>query len=433
MNISTVSKLGLATTATLAIAALAALLAFLDGATLAGIVALAALVSGGAIFYYIHRVNLQISKAADATQRAAEGNLGVRILNVTGKGPIGRMHHSINHLLDVTEAFGREAGAALDFASRGDYYRKILPRGMVGDFGTYAKTVNKGLDAMDGKTTTFRESSTKMGQRIMEVVNTVSAAAAQLEASASSLSAVAGETDRQSARVASAAQDASQNVSSVAAATEEFSHSINEVASQVARTTEVASAAVTSAGNAERTITTLSEASARIGEVVGLINDIASQTNLLALNATIEAARAGEAGKGFAVVANEVKNLANQTARATDEIVGQIDGMQSATTEAVGAIQGIAATIREISMAAHSIHQAIDEQRSVVTEISASVHHTVDGVRVVADGIGNVADGARESTSAVEEITQAASDLSRNSESLTHDVESFIEQVAKAK
>jgi methyl-accepting chemotaxis protein len=304
---------------------------------------------------------------------------------------------------------------------------------MVGDFGTYSNTVNKGLKAMESKTATFRTGANQMGQRIMEVVHTVSAASTQLEASATSLSAVAGETDRQSTRVATAARNTSQSITSVAAATEEFSHSIAKVANQVAHATEVAGAAVTSAGHAERTITTLAEASARIGEVVDLINNIASQTNLLALNATIEAARAGDAGKGFAVVANEVKTLASQTARATHEIVDQIDGMRSATTKAVAAIQGIAATIREISAASQSIHDAIGEQRSAVGKMFENVHQTVDGVCVVTEGIETVAKGARGSTGAVQEITHAATDLSRNSDSLSRDVKAFIAQVAEVK
>ncbi|MBK1666186.1 chemotaxis protein [Rhodospirillum rubrum] len=429
--LSTVSKLTLCGAFTLVFGVAVASLAVASGDGLGLGLAGGLVLVGGMALILLRSLKAQIAKASDVA--AARGDLGARIMGIGGTGEIPRMHYNINHLLDVTEAFARESGAALSFASRGEYYRKILRRGMVGDFGRYGDTVNAGLDAMDRKTQGFHDSASQMGDKIMHVVHTVASAAAQLQASASSLGDMARSTDDQSVRVADAARDASANVSGVAAATEEFSASITDVAHQVERTSQVAHNAVVTAGKAESTINTLAQASARIGEVVGLINDIASQTNLLALNATIEAARAGEAGKGFAVVAGEVKTLAQQTARATDEIVSQIDGMRTATHEAVLAIQGIGETIREISEAAQAIHHAISEQRSVVGEIAGNVHRAVDGVRIVADGIATVAGGVREATGAVEEITGAANDLSCNSEALSGDVARFITQVSASR
>ncbi len=429
-NISTLSKVGMAFSLVLVATVVSLIAGVLDSALVSAAAAGLGLIGAGVGFYQLRRLNHLILKACTVCEAAANGDLGARVMSVRGIGPIGAMHLHINHLLDITEGFGREAGAALEFASRGEYYRKILERGMVGDFGRYARRVNEGLGAMDSKTRLFQDSASEMGRNIVDVVHAVSSAATQLEASAESLLAIAQETDKQSSTVATAAQDASSNVSSVAAATEEFSASINEVAVQVKKASDVASGAVTTASNAERTVATLSEASAKIGEVVQLINDIATQTNLLALNATIEAARAGEAGKGFAVVANEVKSLANQTSRATEEIVGQIEGMRTATVQAVEAIRTISATIRDISETASAIHHAIDQQRGVVTEIAGNVHHTVDGVRVVANSIGNVASGARESNNAVSEITEAAQELSRNGERLSSDVAAFVKKVA---
>jgi methyl-accepting chemotaxis protein len=429
MNISTVSRIGLSLMG-------GAGLVFAGGiATLGGapewgggltLATLPVLLYGA---YQMARVRGMIAKASRACSRAADGDLGSRVLHISGRGEISRMMRDINHLLDVTEAFAREAGAALRFASEGAYYRKILARGMVGDFGAYAQGVNAGLEAMDARTRSFRDGASTMGDNIHQVVRLVSEAAGALERSAEDLAAIAQQTGAQSDTVARAAREASENVGGVAVATERFSASIQEVRDQVEHSAEVARAAVTRAEAAERTVETLAAASLRIGEVVELINDIASQTHLLALNATIEAARAGESGKGFAVVAGEVKQLADQTARATEEIVSQIQAMRGVTTETAEAIRAIGGTIRDISASAGAIFQAVDGQRGTVGEITGNIRRAVEGVGTVADNIAMVAEGVRESSAAVRRIRDAAGDLSRNGGQLETHVDGFIRTV----
>ena len=196
------------------------------------------------------------------------------------------------------------------------------------------------------------------------MVGKVSSAATELQATAQSMTGTAGQATQHATSVAAAAEQASANVQTVAAASEELASSIAEISSQVAQSAKVAGKALEDARRTDAVVQALAEGAQKIGEVVGLINDIAGQTNLLALNATIEAARAGDAGKGFAVVASEVKNLATQTGKATDDIARQIAQIQTATKDAVVSIQGIGVTIGEISEIAAAIAAAVEEQGS---------------------------------------------------------------------
>ena len=408
----------------------------LNGATLMGtymalsIIAIAVGVS--ILGYFLIRGTVsEIARSSIVLRSAASGDLDTRVMSITRQDEIGVLQGSINRLLDRTEAFSREAGAALKYAAKGEYFRTILPEGMVGSFAQRAEIINIGLKAMDEKTTTFASNAQRMGTNIKEVVQIVTGTASELSATSESMSEIANDTSEQSQTVSEAAQTAAENVQSVAAATEEFSASIGEVAAQVNRSAELGQIGVQRAKAADETIQSLSAAANRIGEVVGLINDIAEQTNLLALNATIEAARAGDAGKGFAVVASEVKNLANQTAKATEEIVEQINGMQKATGNAVKAIEEVGATIDEIDESGSTIAGAVDEQRAVVSEISSSIQSAVDGVRIVADTIARVSEGAGSTSSSLTQVTTAAMDLESRAAALNSDVEQFLDAVTK--
>ncbi len=261
------------------------------------------------------------------------------------------------------------------------------------------------------------------------IVKSVSTAASELQVSAESLTTTAELTSRQATAVAAASEQASTNVQTVASAGEELSSSISEIGRQVGQSTHIAGQAVVEAQSTDAKVQGLAEAAQRIGDVVRLINDIAGQTNLLALNATIEAARAGEAGKGFAVVASEVKSLANQTAKATDEIAAQISAIQAATRESVEAIQSIGRTIGEVNEIATTIAAAVEEQGAATAEIARNVQEAARGTHEVSSNIGGVTESANKTGSTASEVLGAAQSLATQSEALQGVVDGFVMEV----
>ncbi|MCJ2135595.1 MCP four helix bundle domain-containing protein [Methylobacterium sp. J-026] len=332
----------------------------------------------------------------------------------------------------------------------GDLDVTIPHQGAKTEIGTIADAVQvfkdglirmKALEEDTAQARLAAEEQRKAGMRQMAdgfeaavggIIGMVSSSATELQATAQTMTATATETASQSTTVAAAAEEAASNVNTVAAAAEELGSSVQEISRQVAGSAELAQRAVREADHTGALVQELSAAVARIGDVVGLISTIAGQTNLLALNATIEAARAGAAGKGFAVVASEVKALAEQTAKATNEISGQIAQIQASTGQAVTSIGGITARIREINGVAASIAAAVEQQGAATQEIVRNVSQAAQGTGEVTHNIAGVAGAAEETGAAASQVLGAASELSRQSEHLAAEVGRFLATVRAA-
>lgn len=269
----------------------------------------------------------------------------------------------------------------------------------------------------------------KFEQNVGEVVNTVATAATVMNKDAKRLSDMASNSNRELSSVASTTQEAAVSVQTVAAAAEELSASIGEINRQVSESTQIARQAVADVKKTDETVSTLSEAAEHIGDVVNLIKDIAEQTNLLALNATIEAARAGEAGKGFAVVASEVKNLANQTSKATEEIVSKIATVQSVSTESVRAIRLIGQTIERINEITAVISDAVSQQTAATKEISHHAQQALTGTNNVTTNVTSVTQAAAESQDAATEVFQNSGELSKQAQILHEEILDFLNKI----
>jgi methyl-accepting chemotaxis protein len=396
-------------------------------------VALAAVPLAG---WYSLRVKRFVNGLSAVCGRLAQGDFEARILDIRERGDLGATQHAFNDFVDRCDAFVRESAAAMHAVGNKKYFRRILPEGLRGALLSGATIINDATDVTEKQVLAFKATMARMADefegKVGGVVEAVSAASTELEATANALARTTQSTQSLSAAVAAASEEASANVQSVASATEEMTSSVHEISRQVQESARIAGEAVTQAVQTDRRINELSQAAARIGDVVKLIAAIADQTNLLALNATIEAARAGEAGKGFAVVASEVKALAAQTGKATEEIGTHIAGMQTATNETVGAMQEIGGTIRRISEIASTIAAAVEEQGAATQEIARNVSEAAKGTNQVAANITEVNRGAGETGDASSQVLSAAQSMSKESHHLKAEVDRFLTTVRAA-
>jgi methyl-accepting chemotaxis protein len=317
--------------------------------------------------------------------------------------------HTLAHLFETTSQKTAEAEAAIASESRANNERVETE-----------KQTKRDRDAAR------RALASDFERKVGHIVETVALTAQEIQQLSTSISGNNGATTEQTAAAALASKRASTNVETVAAATEELTASIGEIAKQVTRSAEIAGKAAEEAKRTNAVVEGLASGTQKIGEVVTLIQNIASQTNLLALNATIEAARAGEHGRGFAVVASEVKALANQTAKATEEISAQVQSIQNATGDAVSAIEAIVGTIAEIDEISSQIATAVDQQGAATREIAGNVLQAADGTREVSDNIHSVTHASNEAGAATGRLLDAANGLSSESERLKSEVDHFL-------
>jgi methyl-accepting chemotaxis protein len=363
------------------------------------------LLLGGALAWIIGRgITKPLNMMTRLMQRLAEGDHALAVAGTERRDEIGTMARAV----------------------------AVFKEGLAEADRLRAEQEEMGRKSEERRRAEMRALADRFDRSVKSLVEKVTTAGSDMRASAQSMTATAEDSRRRSTAISTTFEQASANIHTVAAAAEQLAGSINEIGRQVAQSTRIAGKAAQDANEINGAVQGLADAATRIGDVISLINTIASQTNLLALNATIEAARAGEAGKGFAVVASEVKTLATQTAKATEDISSQINQIQTATHHAVAAIQGIAGTVAEINEIATSIASAVGEQGAATQEISRNVQQAAAGTATIAIEIAGVMKAAGSTGEAAAVVLSTASDLSSRSTELSGEVDQFLATVRAA-
>jgi methyl-accepting chemotaxis protein len=338
-------------------------------------------------------------------------------------------------MTDVMDAFVREASASMDYVSRNQYFRRILEDGLQGSLRNGAKIINRATETVKDKMGSFTAVANDFNHSLRDVVQDIGQTVGSLGETAKTMELTVGVARQGSDSVISASDETSASVQTISSAAEEMSSSIAEISEQVTRTSTIAGKAVHELQESQERISELVHTAQKIGAVVQLIDEIAGQTNLLALNATIEAARAGDAGKGFAIVASEVKDLAGQTAKATEEISAQISSIQQATQKAASSFADLSRIIDEINQAATVVAAAVEEQSAASREIASSAEkassatiEVAGNVREIGQGIGKIDNATGDVLSVTQKLT---GDTTRKVEALQHKMNVFMDELRK--
>jgi len=369
--------------------------------------------------------NDRVQDAIRVCNAIVDGNFEERILDLDSAGDMAELFNAINRVIDVTDAYIRESSAAMEYVANKKYYRKILPGGMSGSFANGANLINKSIDQISN----VHDKSVELATTVNNLVSYANDRVGEISKAANEVVRKTDTASSKSFEVSTAAKRSLENTSAVSAATEELSATSNEIARQMSVSSESVSRVMEQSAEASERIESLSKAAEQINSVVEMITGIASQTNLLALNATIEAARAGEAGKGFAVVASEVKNLAGQTANATESIIEQVAGIQASTKEAVVAIEGIHKISTELNEISGSIAAAVEEQNAAQSEISGQAKMLSDDGAMVVENVVQVVQASANSYSSSIQVIWSAEDLEEPVKSLSDNMAEFMQMI----
>ena len=396
------------------------------GLLITWLIAVPGIMAACAATFVVQASQQRLRYTASVLRAAGAGDLEQRVIDIRGRGAMVDVQHAANHALDIADAFVRESGGAMKAAAEGRFHRQVLLRGLPGVYEIAARAINDAGSSMEVKSRRVIEFADTFERGVGSIVSTVSDAAVALSQNAGLLSSAAAEAKTRTLAAAGATTEVTANTQTVASATEELAASVNEISRQVSQSAGVTRDAVSQATEATAAVVALTERASRIGDVVQIISGIAAQTNLLALNATIEAARAGDAGKGFAVVASEVKQLAAQTAKATEEISNLVASIRSATDTAVTSIRGINVTIQQIDGATSAIAAAVEEQGAATREIARSVESTARGAGAAAQDIDGVRAAAAQTGDAAENVLVSAKGLAIQSSLLQEKVASFL-------
>lgn len=351
---------------------------------------LIAFAAAGTALYFTGKVGTALQQTIKACEELRLGKFETRILNITEKGDLGEMMWALNDTADNIDAFVRESTAAMDYVSHNQYFRRILENGMRGSLLHGSRTINAATESVAKKMASFADVAGSLEKSLGEVTGEIQQTVGMLENAAQQMEKAVTHTNTRADSVVSTSDENSSSVQTISAAAEEMSAAIREISTQMSQTMEMSNSAVAESVQAEERIQQLVIAADKIDSVVALIQDIADQTNLLALNATIEAARAGDAGKGFAVVANEVKTLADQTAKATGDITGLIRTVQKITGEAADSFAHVREKISRIGESATGVAAAVEEQTAAAQEVARGAEMASSGTIQVVDSIRDI-------------------------------------------